>query len=478
MHLTYLNKLAVLRVAVDLVKADGRIHGGEVGLLTSLRERFELSQDDLDRIHYITLQQAVSSLKELDPYSAEAVLGILSEVMCADNDIDYDENILFTSVCMSLDPQTRDWCNVISASGVMDETSLKQILYLESSPNAEVHRLFDNEYDKLLVTKSLNDLGLEFFYLPDVLHGEQKKMKLLDEAMRYLVPAGITRDTSGLSEVSADGFFYFLLSRYKIDLSSLSSSSFLLLKIRDSYSLDDDNNLSKGVDFFVVDMQENVKERIYSFISKFDKHSEEISYEGCYKILYDYMSTAIKKVNRIALDDRYEFCLMEQDMARISFESSPQARSFYLLLLRYGAAGVSQKLFEQALNYLGGIPDDGSFFMENFMSSLAEDGSEVTRLVYNALVIYSAVSSKEASGRKFLGYIESMFRNRSSLKNYINKGLADSGALADPERYCVAFDNESKSYRIAADLASFRVYSDLAREVGMLSASDLWRRLL
>ena len=478
MHLTYLNKLAVLRIAVDLVKADGRIHGGEVGILASLRERFELSQDDLDRIHYITLQQAVSSLKELDSYSAEAVLGILSEVMCVDNDIDYDENILFTSVYMSLNPQTRDWCNVVSSSGVMDETSLKQILYLESSPNAEVHRLFDNEYDKLLVTKSMNDLGLEFFYLPDVLRGEQKKRELLDEAMRYLVPAGITREAARLSEVNSDGFFYFLLSRYKIDVSTLGTSSFLLLKIRDSYSLDDDNNLSKGVDFFVVDMQENVKERIYSFISKFDNHSEEISYEGCYKILYDYMSRAIKKVNRIVLDDRYEFCLMEQDMARITFESSPQARSFYLLLLRYGAAGVSQKLFEQALNYLGGIPDDGPFSMEEFMVSLRKEASEVARLVYNAVVIYSAVSSKEASGRKFLGYIESMFRNRSSLKNYINKGFADSGALADPERYCVSFDSESKSYGIAADIASFRVYSDLAMEAGMLSSSDLWRRLL
>ena len=478
MHLTYLNKLAVLRIAVDLVKADGRIHGGEVGILTSLRERFELSQDDLDRIHYITLQQAVSSLKELDTYSAEAVLGILSEVMCVDNDIDYDENILYTSVYMSLHPQTRDWCNVVSSSGVMDETSLKQILYLESSPNAEVHRLFDNEYDKLLVTKSLNDLGLEFFYLPDVLRGEQKKRELLDEAMRYLVPAGITREAARLSEVNSDGFFYFLLSRYKIDVSTLGTSSFLLLKIRDSYSLDDDNNLSKGVDFFVVDMRENVKERIYSFISKFDNHSEEISYEGCYKILYDYMSRAIKKVNRIVLDDRYEFCLMEHDMARINFESSPQARSFYLLLLRYGASGAGQKMFEQALNYLGGVPDDGAFSIERFMSSLKEDGSDVARLIYNAVIIYSAVSSKEASGRKFLGYIESMFRNRSSLKNYINKGFADSGALAEPERYCVSFDSESKSYVIAADIASFRVCSGLGREVRMLSASDLWRRLM
>ena len=478
MHLTYLNKLAVLRIAVDLVKADGRIHGGEVGILTSLRDRFELSQDDLDRIHYITLQQAVSSLKELDSYSAEAVLGILSEVMCIDNDIDYDENILFTSVYMSLNPQTRNWCNVVSSSGVMDETSLKQILYLESSPNAEVHRLFDNEYDKLLVTKSLNDLGLEFFYLPDVLRGEQKKRKLLDEAMRYLVPAGVARDASGLYEVSADGFFYFLLSRYKIDVSTLGTSSFLLLKIRDSYSLDDDNNLSKGVDFLIVDMRENVKERIYSFISKFDNHSEEISYEGCYKILYDYMSSAIKKVNRIVLDDRYEFCLMDQDMSRIAFESSPQARSFYLLLLRYGAIGVGQKLFEQALNYLGGIPDDGSFSIEEFMVSLKEEATDVTRLIYNAVIIYSAVSSKEATGRKFLGYIESMFRNRSSLKNYINKGFSDSATLAEPERYCVSFDSESKSYAISADIAAFRVSAGHSREARMLSSSDLWRRLL
>ena len=77
LRLTYLNKLAVLRIAVDLVKADSRIHGDEISLLASLQEKFALSQDDLDRIHYITLQQAVSSLKELDVFSAEQVVRIL-----------------------------------------------------------------------------------------------------------------------------------------------------------------------------------------------------------------------------------------------------------------------------------------------------------------------------------------------------------------------------------------------------------------
>lgn len=40
LRLTYLNELAVLRIAVDLVKADSRIHGDEISLLASLQEKF------------------------------------------------------------------------------------------------------------------------------------------------------------------------------------------------------------------------------------------------------------------------------------------------------------------------------------------------------------------------------------------------------------------------------------------------------
>ena len=133
LQLTYLNKLAVLRIAVDLVKADSRIHGDEISLLASLQDKFALSQDDLDRIHYITLQQAVSSLKELDVFTAGQVAQILEDIMCVDNEIDYEENILLTSVFMSISPATRDWCDVLSVQNVMDETSMKQVLYLDLS---------------------------------------------------------------------------------------------------------------------------------------------------------------------------------------------------------------------------------------------------------------------------------------------------------------------------------------------------------
>lgn len=480
LQLTYLNKLAVLRIAVDLVKADSRIHGDEIGLLASLQEKFALSQDDLDRIHYITLQQAVSSLKELDVFTAGKVAQILDDIMCVDNEIDYEENILLTSVFMSISPATRDWCDVLSVQNVMDETSIKQVLYLESEPCAEVHELFNDKYDKLMITKSFNDMGLDFFYLPDVLSGSRKSEMagLLKQAMRYLVPSGSLRiEHDDIDNFSAEGFFYFLLSRYRLDIKSLRSQSFLLFKVRDSYCLDDDNNQTKGVDFFVIDMSADVKSRIYSFISRFDNKGNRIPYEGCYKILCDYLSSASKNVSRLLLDASYGFSLMDAERTGIVFESSPQARAFYLLLLRYGPAGVSQETFEEALAKLKDVPEDKSFDMGAFLRAMASEGSEASSLIYNAAVIYSVISGKETSSRKFLGYIESIFRNRSSLKNYVNKGFSEQVKLADVGLFSITFDQSAKTYSVAAGLQSFRV-ADASGAPTPLETSDFWRRLL
>ena len=480
LHLTYLNKLAVLRIAVDLVKADSLIHGNEISLLASLQEKFGLSQDDLDRIHYITLQQAVSSLKELDVFTAQQVVKILEDIMCVDNAIDYEENILLTSVFMSISPATRDWCDVLSVQNVMDETSMRQVLYLEASPCHEAHELFSDRYDRLMITKSFNDLGLDFFYLPDILSGANKgdMVGLMKQAMRYLVPSGSVRiDHEDIDDFSPEGFFYFLLSRYRMDVNSLKSQSFLLFKVRDSYSLDDDNNQTKGVDFFVIDMSRDVKSRIYSFISRFDNRSNRIPYEGCYKILCDYLSSASKNVSRLLLDASYGFSLMDAKRTKLVFESSPQSRAFYLLLLKYGPSGVSQETFEEALRMLKEMPDSGDFDMGTFMSAMASEDSDASRLIYNAVVIYSLISGKDAASRKFLGYIESIFRNRSSLKNYVNKGFSEQVKLADAGLFSISFDPSAKTYSVAAGLQAFRI-SDASGSPASLETSDFWQRLL
>lgn len=465
-NLTYLNKLSVMRLAVDLIKADGRIHRDEVSILSALQKDFDLSQEDLDRIHYITLQQASENLKKLDEDSAQSLMDLLNKVMCVDNDIDYEENILLTSLKMSLSTASRDWCDIVSAEGVMDETSVRQIMYLENTVNEQVHKVFDNRYDKLLITKAFNDLDLDFFYLPDVA-GYVGDMTLLDTAMKYIVPMGkksLADRLQGDSGVfDPDAFFYFMLSRYNIDASSLKDMSFLLLKIRDSYVMDDDNNLKKIVDFMVIYLGDFVKERIYSFVANFDKKQGQMPYEGCYKILYDFLSSEAKNVCQLVFDENHDFVLKDQTGSRIEFESAPQAKTFYILLLKAGGRGVSQSDFDHAQELVHNVIEDGGS-----VDDLLTAETQAEKLIYNTIALYSALSGKDVYGARFLSHIEKIFRYRSSLKNYINKGFSSVSRLADMSRHFVVFSEREKVYKVGMDASLYQ----------RLVQSDLWQKLL
>ena len=491
LSLSYIHKLSVLRLAVDLIKADNLIFGEEVAVLTDLQQQFGLTQQDVDGIHYITLQQAVESLKDLGVEAADMIVALLNDIMCVDNDIDYDENILLTSVKMSISQKSKSWCNVISTTNVMDETSQKQIMYLEDSPCEAAHKVFNDKYDRLLITKAFNDLGLDFFYLPDAISGMNPSVglgakdntALLKQAMKYLAPSAVASSGESEGTFNPYDFFHFLMSRYNVSADVLKSHSFLMLKIRDSYYLDDDNNLARAVDFFIMDISEEVKNRIYSFVSNFEKKSNLFSYEGCYKILCDYLSTESKNVSHIVLDAKYDFRLKDSVRTPLVFESSPQARTFYLLLLWYGENGVPQSLFEEAFSSLSHTDKDdflcretGVFDMNRFLAALQEEKTEVARLIYNTIVIYSAISTKDVENVKFLDYISKIFHYRSALKHYINKGFADVGKLSDPAAFSVMFDAQIKVYRLPAKVSRFVV--EASGGLVHLTAGDLWKSLI
>lgn len=490
--LSYIHKLSVFRLAVDLIKADNQIFCEEIDILTDLQQQFGLSQEDVDGIHYITLQQSVEALKDLDVEAGEKIVALLSDIMCVDNDIDYDENILLTSIKMSIAHKTRSWCNVISAVNVMDETSRKQIMYLEDAPSEAAHKVFGDKYDRLLITKAFNDLGLDFFYLPDAISGlnaadsfgSKSNTELLKQAMRYLVPSAVVSPQTSERKFDPYDFYYFLLSRYNINPDALSSHSFLMLKIRDSYYLDDEHNLVRSVDFLVIDVAEDVKKRIYAFVSNFDRKSSQISYVGCYKILCDYLSSDSRNVSHVVLDSKYDFFLKDTGRTPLAFESSPQSRSFYLLLLWYGDKGIPQSLFEEAVRFLDQVDKTdyvcgktGQFQMDRFVAMLFEEDMPVCRLIYRAIAIYSVVSTKEVENIKFIDYIKKIFRYRSALKYYINKGFTDIERLTDLSAFYIVFDAQTKTYRLPVNVARFVVEAP-DRSVVQLSSSDLWQKLM
>lgn len=75
---------AVMKLAVELVKADDRIHSKEVAVLDELQSMLGLEQEELDLIHYLSLENAVECLNDLDEDSTERVTGLFKDIMCSD----------------------------------------------------------------------------------------------------------------------------------------------------------------------------------------------------------------------------------------------------------------------------------------------------------------------------------------------------------------------------------------------------------
>lgn len=144
---------AVMKLAVELVKADDRIHSKEVAVLDKLQSGLGLDQEELDLTHYLSLESAVDCLKNLEEEPTRRIINLFNEIMCSDNDIDFEENLLLSSISMSCDSGSRDWCRILSADAAESEAPEKQIVFLEGQTSEAAHLVLDDKYDNLLIQR-------------------------------------------------------------------------------------------------------------------------------------------------------------------------------------------------------------------------------------------------------------------------------------------------------------------------------------
>lgn len=492
---TSVQKRAVFKIAVELVKADNKIHSREISVLDSLQDVLGLSRDELDLIHYTTLSEAVSIVRQMDEVTVASAMDIFDSIMRIDSDIDFEENLLYAAVTVSCLADSKDWSGILSATDLDTEISNSQIIYLEKTFSANAHQVLDDRFDFLLISKAFGDIGLDLFYIPSIVGnlgidkndgvGDRSRFGLLKRSMGYLVPAGDMLKVKNIKEslisLDSEELFKIVCSRFSLTPDFFPFQAFLLVKIRDSVVLDDDNTLRNTVDFFCMDISSDVKRRILAFVSLFGDYTDLLPYEGYYKILFDHFSSEAKLNSEIVLDRRFNFILQSLEGKQISFESSPQARTFYLLLLRYGRNGVSQESFNHAVSYLEGEDlnrfRDGDEFSLSILETELSDGTEDWKsIIINTIRIYLAISSKDAQSLQFLSYITSILSHRSSLKTYLNKGFDSVDDLSDKEMYRVHFDRDTNSYYLNIGLSMFLI--EEGQKTVPLEDSSFWKSLL
>lgn len=481
---------AVMKLAVELVKADDRIHSKEVAVLDELQSMLGLEQEELDLIHYLSLENAVECLNDLDEDSTERVTGLFKDIMCSDNDIDFEENLLLSSISMSCGIGSRDWCRILSTGAPESEVPEKQIVFLESKVSEAAHLVLDDKYDNLLISKAFGDIGIEFFYLPDIVREfvknleEDDKSGLFQRSMEYLVPAGdkikLNHLKESLATLDTGTFYHLILSRFNIAPERIPYPAFLLTKIRDSHILDDSDTMRRTVDFLCINLSSEVKKRILAFVSRFDERRDLLSYKGYYRFLYDYLSSEAKTANPITINAKGDFILESGDIIR--FKSAPQAKTLYLLLLSRGGKGISQADFNKAVSFLKALDineyltTSGDFDFPRFNEYLAGKADEYAHLILDTITIYSTLSTKDCRKKNYLEYIQSILQHRSSLKTYINTGFASARKLANPELFMVRFDIEALTYSIPASPSLFTSSLEGSSTVPMTD-SPLWKAI-
>ena len=489
---TPIQKRSIIKVAIELVKADNRIHSKEISVLDNLQRSLGLTQAELDLVHYTPLSDAVSVVRQMDSTLVEITMEVLNSIMRVDSDIDFEENLLYAAVTLSCLQETRDWSTILSVPDLDIDLSERQIVYLEKEFSEDAHKVFDDRYDNLLISKAFGDIGLDLFYLPNVLddlglsgRGVPEKFGLLQKSMSYLMPAGDMLKVDGLkdtlSTLDTKTFFKVVGSRFGLIPEFFPFKAFLLVKIRGSVVLDDDNAIRNTVDFFCLDISSDVKHRILTFVSLFGDNTYLLPYDGYYRFLFDYFSSEAKLNSEVCLDSEYNFTLPSIGGRKIAFESSPQARTLYLLLLKYGQTGISQDLFNTSVQYLESLDKsefsaEGVFDIDVFEQSLLKGHEPWRDIIFNTIRIYRSISTKDEQKENFLSYIISILSRRSSLKTYLNKGFGSVEGLLDKELYYVLFDKAANSYRVSIGMSMFLI-EDVPGRVIPLVESNFWKSL-
>ena len=493
-NFTLIQKRAFLKIAMELVKIDNHFHCNEVGVLTYLEKECNIQVDDIEMIHYISLSQAVDVLKLLDADIIYRIIEAFEKIVCVDNDIDIRENILLTALKMSILPQYSNWVNIISINDANSDCSQNQLAFVEKEYDTQCHVFFDNEFELLSLEKKLEKIGINLFYLPAEIkkiesfwtrvEENNKNSLALKHSLQFITPLDKRLNAKdaflNLKEINQTSFYHTLLLHYKIVPDQIKPNAFLILKVKSGDLLNDFGNLYCNSDFMIISLDQDPKRRINDFLSLLIKPDLFISVDGYYKVLYEYLSEKSQMLGIIEVDNNFQLYFKNINSEKIVMKSYPQSCTFYLLLLKYGKLGITSQLFNDALTFLEKIDCDkycsnGTFDLNALLNDLRLHVSNVSTLVYNLIIIYSTLSTKDIYSNSFLEYIKQIIKHRASLKNYVNSALTslEEGECCDD--FKILYDSTYKNYYIKAELSLFKKRGK--ENYTPLTESELWKKL-
>jgi hypothetical protein len=485
MKLSPVQNRALFKLAVDLVKADDQIHYDEIAVLHDLQTQCNITADEIELIHYISLQEAIDILSLIDQETIDEIIETLSNIISIDNDIDYRENLLLSSIKLCLNKH--NGFKIISTQDATIDCDFNQMIYLEHQPCACARTFFQDTYDYMMFVNALSKINIQFFYLPriiELLQSDKRNsnsfLQTLQHSIHYIVPSHNTTDIEQLDDTLQDvdvvGFTKLVETKINIQPEQVRMEAYLLVMIHDSNIFDDENICHRNKDFLCINVSENPKLRVLQFIELMLQPQQTISYHGYYRLLFDFLNSGTPITSNILIKSNHSFVLEDLGNMDIHFKSAPQAKTFYLLLLFCGKSGINQKLCEKAQKECDRLLEKNTYDILDLKLLLLQQHTEEAITIYNTIIIYETISHKNVDSHRMLEYVRSILCHRSSLKNYINTTFLGIENLANKEMYLIKYNKLSETYHL--DLNSIWIQIEQSSNKIPITESKMWQKLV
>lgn len=231
-------KTAVVRIFVDLIKADRIIDTGEMVFYDEMRKKYNFVQENEVAATAMSFSEAISILKMSAGDLRRDVLADCTDATVSDGFCAHSEALLLIALKRALGDEESENVSVISIPKKSFSVDYSTVLYVESKFDVETNRQIVDNYRS--VYKEFLFSGFQFVYIPNVIHHYKETDKgMFRRMISFLAPSfsmdGVESVVDGLLSMTTESFCKDILCN-RLNLENLREANpSLLIKIGNDY---------------------------------------------------------------------------------------------------------------------------------------------------------------------------------------------------------------------------------------------------
>lgn len=346
-------KTAVVRIFVDLIKADRIIDIGEMVFYDEMRKKYDFVQENEVAAMTMSFSDAISILKEAAGDLQREILADCTDATVSDGFCAHSEALLLIALRQALGNEESENVSVISIPKKSFSVDESTVLYVESKFDVETNRQIVDNYRS--VYKEFLFSGFHFVYIPNVIHHYKETDKEMFRRMiSFLAPSfsieGVEGVVSGLLTMTTESFCKDILCN-RLNIESLREvNPSLLIKIGNDYvgDIEYSNLLCVEIEDSFVDFVKMFVDDFSSMLSSDTltvpigrEANNQYLYYGFYKQLLDIFLRRNNIRSRIVIDPNREEILLPDIGQKLNGLSRRDKAMYVLFLILMNDNGFS-----------------------------------------------------------------------------------------------------------------------------------------